>query len=187
MPRAESAARRMRNHACAAYLAISMSSMSLHSSALTRVEKSMPLALASRVRRLCTSASRYTGRLRVAPRVVELAARAAGEVDLGGHVVIGWGRCVAHNSAYRGSSSYCCRSRRVAFRAEMIRTLAWVDPSGWWYVCEAASSLPSLEVPSVTSAPLSGLRSKRSLRVMCAIYSIFATITRIRNGRIYPA
>src|SRR4051812_26961272 len=53
-------------------------------------------------------------------RPVELAARAAGEVDLGGHLVIRWSRCVAHDGAYRGSSSYCCRSRRVASRAEMI-------------------------------------------------------------------
>ena len=44
-----------------------MSSISLRSMALTRVEKSMPLALASRVSRFCTSASKYTGKFKVAP------------------------------------------------------------------------------------------------------------------------
>jgi hypothetical protein len=39
----------------------------------------------------------------------------------------------------------------------MIRTSACVAPSGWWYVCETASSLPSLDVPSVNQRSSSWL------------------------------
>jgi len=56
--------------------------------ALTRAEKSMPLALASRVSRFCTSASRYTGRFNVVPAGRTCHA-CRGEIDLGGHLIIG--------------------------------------------------------------------------------------------------
>ena len=39
--------------------------------------------------------------------LVELAARAAGEIDLGRQFVIGWGLCWAHTGTYGGSFSYC--------------------------------------------------------------------------------
>ena len=54
----------MRQTRCMDYCAISISSISLRSMALTSVEKSM--ALASRVSRFCTAASRCTGKFRVA-------------------------------------------------------------------------------------------------------------------------